>query len=150
VARLIAASLAPAQPTIAFRSSSKSGKSVQWSDATDVSDFVKDAAQANEFIVNIARAGAVNPTPSAGGTPTQEGDIETQISVEVPTFADRTRFLRRRLEVVGQEMKEMEGLKNMCDQEAHRSARRLAVTGFGLLVAYWGTVTRLTFWDLGW
>jgi hypothetical protein len=70
--------------------------------------------------------------------------------VLVPTFADRTRYLRRRLDYVNGRLKEMEGLKKTCDHEAHKGARRMAVSGFGVLVLYWGTVARLTFWDLGW
>jgi hypothetical protein len=109
---------------------------------------VRDAAQATEFSIHIARG---SPAP---GTPVrqdaQDGADEAQIRVDVPTFVDRTRFLRRRLEVVGREMQEMEGLKKLCDREAHRGARRLALGGFGVLVTYWGTVARLTFWDLGW
>jgi hypothetical protein len=44
----------------------------------------------------------------------------------------------------------MESLKRECDKEAHKGAKRMAVGGFGLLLAYWGTVFRLTFYDFGW
>ena len=70
--------------------------------------------------------------------------------MEVPSFADRTRFLRRRLARVEAELAQMETLKRTCDDAAHRGARRLAVGGFGMLLAYWGAVARLTFWDYGW
>jgi hypothetical protein len=70
--------------------------------------------------------------------------------VEVPTVADRTRFLRRRLDAINTQLAEMEALKRDCDKEAHRGARRMATAGFGVLAIYWGTVTRLTFWDYGW
>lgn len=94
------------------------------------------------------------------------------LDVKVPTFADRTKYLRKRLDYVNEEMNTMEGLKKLCDKEAHKGgfgrvssflcprgrltvcdcpgARRMAVTGLAMLVGYWGTVTRLTFWDLGW
>lgn len=139
VARLILSSFAPAQPRVTFRSVSPSGQTLEWSESTDVGDFIRDAARATEFMIHIM--------PEQGqGIPEEE----TVITVEVPTFADRTRFLRWRLQVVEGELKEMESLKTMCDRLAHKGARRMALTGFGILVAYWGTVARLTFWDYGW
>ena len=68
----------------------------------------------------------------------------------MPSFTDRTRFLRRRLARVEGTLAQMEALKRTCDAEAHRGARRVAVGGLGVLVAYWGAVARLTFWDYGW
>ncbi|EPQ50546.1 hypothetical protein GLOTRDRAFT_123551 [Gloeophyllum trabeum ATCC 11539] len=138
--RLIAASLAPASPDIAFRSrNSTRGQMFQWSDATDVGDFIRDAARQAEFEICIT-------VPKSG-----EGEAEeTVIKVEVPTFADRTRFLRRRLDAITRELERMEGLKRECDREAHRGARRVALGGFAMLVVYWGAVARLTFWDYGW
>lgn len=75
---------------------------------------------------------------------------ETVLTVQIPTFVDRTRFLRRRLEKVESKLEEMKVIKKRCDQEANRGARRLAVAGLGVLVAYWATVCRLTFWEFGW
>jgi hypothetical protein len=148
VARLIAASLSPADPTIAFRSSSRRGSHFQWSDATDVGDFVRDAAQVSEFRIHIARGQPVPGAPARDDA--AQGADEAEIRVEVPTLADRTRFLRRRLGIIGREMEQMEDLKKLCDHEAHRGARRLALGGFGGLLGYWIVVARLTFWDLGW
>jgi calcium uniporter protein, mitochondrial len=161
VSRLVLASLAPATPTISFRSTSpNTGAAFQWSDATDVADFVRDAASAREFRIHfsnvaIPAAGVgLNPPNSndaaEDNSKREDGMQDTTLEVEVPTFADRTRFLRRRLEIIGSELKDMETLKKKCDSEAHRSARRLAVGGLGMLVVYWGVVARLTFWDLGW
>lgn len=85
-----------------------------------------------------------------------EGEIkateieETVLSVQVPTFMDRTIFLRRRLGTVESRLEEMRVIKKRCDQEANRGARRMAVGGLGMLVVYWATVCRLTFWDFGW
>ncbi|TFK89411.1 hypothetical protein K466DRAFT_584650 [Polyporus arcularius HHB13444] len=136
VSRLILASLAPATPSISFQSKTPRGHTIQWSDSTDVQDFIRDAARTREFTVCIADPG--------------EDEPHTIIPVEVPTFADRTRFLRRRLAVVEEELAQMEALKQACDDEAHRGARRMALGGFGILVVYWGAVARLTFWDYGW
>ncbi|KAJ7704579.1 hypothetical protein B0H17DRAFT_1039985 [Mycena rosella] len=142
VSRLILASLAPATPNISFRSASSSGQQFQWSDSTDVGDFIRDAARAAKFSICIG----YDPTPS-----TNSGEkSEVMLSVEVPTVADRTRFLRRRLEYVETQLSGMEVLKRECDREAHRGARRMASAGFGVLAVYWGTVARLTFWDYGW
>lgn len=137
VARLILAQLAPATPSISFRSTTPSSRTLQWADSTDVGDFIRDAARATEFVVRI-------------GEDADSAEPRATIHVEVPSFADRTRFLRRKLSVVEEELREMEALKRACDREAHQGARRMAVGGLAMLVVYWGAVARLTFWDLGW
>lgn len=142
VSRLIAASLAPAMPNISFQSPAQPSRqqNFEWSDSTDIGDFVKDAARASEFSI------LVKYSPSG---PKGEETTKT-LTVQVPNFADRTRFLRRQLDRTTKQISQMEDLKKECDREAHRGAKRVAVGGFGLLVAYWGTVARLTFWDYGW
>jgi len=139
VSRLILASLAPATPNISFRSAPSSGQQFQWSDSTDVGDFIRDAARHAKFSICIGYDATENLDTS-----------EVTLDVEVPTVADRTRFLRRRLDYIGEQLKGMEALKRECDREAHRGARRMATAGFGVLAVYWGTVARLTFWDYGW
>ncbi|KAH6891800.1 hypothetical protein BKA70DRAFT_848080 [Coprinopsis sp. MPI-PUGE-AT-0042] len=169
VSRLIAMSLAPATPIISFRSTSSGGHAYQWSDSTDIGDFIRDAAHSSQFLICITyepsealkhsllhqeegRRIPVNPDSSTNPTDvgSKKGLVETVIEVQVPTFADRTRFLRRKLSQVEEQVKEMESLKQLCDNEAHRGARRMALTGFAALVSYWGAVARLTFWDYGW
>lgn len=166
VGSLIRASFFPASPVVSFRSHSSGGQAFQWSDSTDVGDFIRDAARSAQFFIcltyqpskeladtilkqNEEKIVQVN---KQGGTkdPNFCDTVETVIEVQVPTFADRTRYLRRRLKHVEQQIASMEELKLHCDKEAHRGARRMAVTGFGMLVAYWGGVARLTFWDYGW
>ncbi|KAH9903123.1 hypothetical protein C8Q73DRAFT_673069 [Cubamyces lactineus] len=136
VSRLILASLAPATPSVSFRSVTPRGYTIQWSDSTDVADFIRDAARTRQFTVCVTNPG--------------EDEPHTQIPVEVPSFEDRTRFLRRRLAIVEKELAHIEELKKECDAEAHRGARRMALGGFGILIVYWGAVARLTFWDFGW
>jgi len=121
--------------SLSFRSTSPSGRDFQYSDSTDVGDFIRDAARATKFSICIC---------------SDKSSEDTVIDVEVPTFADRTRYLRRRLDLVNTRLKDMEGLKKECDYEARRGARRVALGGFGILVVYWGAVARLTFWDFGW
>ncbi|KXN84346.1 hypothetical protein AN958_12700 [Leucoagaricus sp. SymC.cos] len=75
---------------------------------------------------------------------------ETEVQVEVPTFVDRTRYMRRGLALVEARLRDMGIIKTQCDREAHRGAKRLAVGGFAMLVVYWAVVARLTFWDYGW
>ncbi|KAF7343341.1 Calcium uniporter protein 5, mitochondrial [Mycena venus] len=131
--------LAPATPNISFRSAPSAGQQFQWSDSTDVGDFIRDAARHAKFAICIGY-----------DTADSESASEVTLDVEVPTVADRTRFLRRRLDYIGGQLKDMEALKVECDREAHRGARRMATAGFGVLAVYWGTVARLTFWDYGW
>ncbi|CCM06176.1 uncharacterized protein FIBRA_08418 [Fibroporia radiculosa] len=140
ISRLILASLAPATPTISFRGITPRGHNFQWADSTDVGGFIRDAARATEFSICIGGDGAK----------ADDEKLQTTIHVEVPTFADRTRYLRRRLKAIEKELRGMEDLKRSCDVEAHRGARRMAIGGLGGLVLYWGAVARLTFWDLGW
>ncbi|KAJ3864254.1 hypothetical protein EV359DRAFT_41432 [Lentinula novae-zelandiae] len=143
--RLILASLPRISengPSISFRStpstsSQQDSRQFEWSDSTDIGDFIRDAARAAEFSIHI--------TPDAS-----DGQQEQVITVRVPTFADRTRFLRRRLDAINHQLATMEGLKRECDREARKGARRMALGGFGMLVVYWAAVARLTFWDYGW
>ncbi|KAL1759532.1 hypothetical protein FB107DRAFT_270841 [Schizophyllum commune] len=145
VCRLISSELlrtAPAKvesrnssPRVEFHSTSPSGKISQWSDSTDVADFMRDAARVAKFSVVI-----VYPNSPE----------EQVIDVQVPSFASRTRYLRRRLAVIEAQLKDMDKIKRECDHLARRGARRMALGGFGLLVVYWGAVARLTFWDYGW
>ncbi|KAF8639158.1 hypothetical protein AX17_001646 [Amanita inopinata Kibby_2008] len=79
-----------------------------------------------------------------------EHETEVSLDIEVPTFADRTRFLRKRLAIVDGQLQKMESLKRKCDREAHHGARRVAIGIFGMLITYWAAVARLTFWDYGW
>ncbi|KAF4607790.1 hypothetical protein EYR40_000125 [Pleurotus pulmonarius] len=158
VSRLILASLAPSAPSISFQNRSTSGQNIQWSHSTDIGDFIKDAARQAEFSIHFKHEDDRSAAAQHDKDDTRDIDehknegehAETVIEVEVPTFADRTRFLRRRLEFVKERLREMEVLKKECDYEAHRGARRMALSGFGMLVAYWGLVARLTFWDFGW
>ncbi|KAJ3995319.1 hypothetical protein F5050DRAFT_1573813 [Lentinula boryana] len=143
--RLILASLPRRSETaisVSFRSSSPHHhRELEWSDSTDIGDFIRDAARASEFSIHF-----IPESDTAEGSK----EDEQTISVRVPTFADRTRFLRRRLDAINHQLTTMEGLKRECDREARKGARRMAVGGFGMLVVYWAAVARLTFWDYGW
>jgi calcium uniporter protein, mitochondrial len=94
-------------------------KFVRWSSSTEIGDFIRDAARGKEFAVEIE------------GAP-------KEIRVGVPSFNDRTHYLRVRLRKTSSKLATMASLKNECDHMAHRSAQRLALGGFGLLASWWG------------
>ncbi|KAG6911373.1 hypothetical protein DXG01_001044 [Tephrocybe rancida] len=140
ISQLILASIEPVTERITYRSTSSSGRSYKWSDSTDIGDFIRDVARSATFSICFTFSGT-----SHG--PNADDHI---IVVEIPKLADRTRFLRRRLEHIEKELQDMEDLKIECDHEAHKGARRMAMGGFGMLIVYWASVARLTFWDYGW
>ncbi|CAI7564533.1 unnamed protein product [Penicillium manginii] len=108
---------------------------VRWSQATEVGDFIRDAARAGEFIVTIE------------GAPAGLG----QIRVTVPSFNERTYFLRLRMRKLARRIQSIAEIKTKCDELAHRGAQRVAIGGFGILSVWWYSVYKLTFeTDLGW
>lgn len=105
---------------------------VRWSSSTEIGDFIRDAARGKEFAVEIEGAAR-------------------EIRVGVPSFNDRTHYLRTRLRKVSGKIMGMAAVKKECDIAAHKGAQRVAIGGAGLLVGYWYIVYRLTFeTDLGW
>ena len=108
---------------------------VRWSQSTEVGDFIRDAARARQFIVTIE------------GAPEGLG----QIRVTVPSFNERTYFLRLRLRKLSRRIQGIADIKHKCDTLAHRGAQRVAIGGFGILSVWWYSVYKLTFeTDLGW
>lgn len=106
---------------------------VRWSSSTEIGDFIRDAARGKEFAVEI------------------EGSSK-EIRVGVPSFNDRTYYLRVRLRKTSRSLEAMAQVKKECDALAHRSAQRLAMGGFGVLMSWWGAIYYLTFqtsygWD---
>lgn len=107
-------------------------KFVRWSSSTEIGDFIRDAARGKEFAVEIE------------GAP-------KNIRVGVPSFNDRTHYLRMRLRKTSKKLMQMAEVKRECDLAAHKSAQRVAMGGFGVLVGWWYLVYRLTFeTELGW
>ncbi|KAK4988890.1 hypothetical protein LTR50_003624 [Elasticomyces elasticus] len=105
---------------------------VKWSSSTEIGDFIRDAARGREFAVDIE--GAPNP-----------------IYVGVPSFNDRTYYLRMRLRKTAQRIASLADVKQECDRLAHKSAQRVAQGGFAVLMAWWASVYWLTFkTSLGW
>jgi calcium uniporter protein, mitochondrial len=105
---------------------------VRWSGSTEVGDFIRDAARGREFAIDI------------------EG-YDWELRVAVPSFNDRTYYMRIRLRKMSRRIDELAKIKSECDLLAHRGAHRLAKGGFGLMVGWWGVVYYVTFHtDFGW
>jgi hypothetical protein len=104
----------------------KDRKFVRWSASTEIGDFIRDAARGKEFAVEIEGAAR-------------------EIRVGVPSFNDRTHYLRQRLRKVARKILTMADIKKECDTAAHKSAQRYAVAGFGALAGWWYVVYLLTF-----
>jgi hypothetical protein len=97
-------------------------------------DFIRDAARGREFAIEV------------------EG-YHFEMRVGVPSFNDRTYYMRYRLRKMSREIDQLAGIKRECDLLAHRGAHRLAKGGFALLSGWWGVVYYVTFhtefgWDL--
>lgn len=107
-------------------------KFVRWSSSTEIGDFIRDAARGQEFAVEIESA-------------------PNDIRVGVPSFNERTYYLRQRLRKRSKEIASLAEIKKECDELAHKGAKRVAIGGFGILIGWWGLVFNLTFaTDLGW
>ncbi|RDA89164.1 hypothetical protein CP532_2207 [Ophiocordyceps camponoti-leonardi (nom. inval.)] len=105
---------------------------VRWSSSTEVGDFIRDAARGREFAIGI------------------EG-LERELRVAVPSFKDRTFYLRTRLRKMSLQIDQMSRVKKECDLLAHKGAHRLAKGGFAALAGWWGIVYYVTFHtDMGW
>lgn len=112
--------------------SSNEAKFVRWSSSTEIGDFIRDAAPVKKFLIEI------------------EGAPQS-INVVVPTFEDRSHYLRMRLRKISKRIATLADIKRECDAIAHRSAQRVATGGFVVMCAWWYIVYRLTFLtDLGW
>ncbi|KAF7561547.1 hypothetical protein G7046_g2592 [Stylonectria norvegica] len=105
---------------------------VRWSGSTEVGDFIRDAARGREFAIEI------------------EG-FDRELRVAVPSFKDRTYYMRMNLRRMSREIDAMAKIKSECDLLAHKGAHRLAQGGFAALATWWAIVYYVTFHtDAGW
>lgn len=107
---------------------------VRWSSSTEMGDFIRDAARGREFAIEV------------------EG-YNFEMRVSVPSFNDRTYYMRMRLRRMSRQIDDLAKIKKECDEIAKKSAHRLAQGGFGLMAGWWGIVYYVTFqtewgWDL--
>ena len=111
----------------------KGGKQefIRWAQCTEIGDFVRDVSRAREFIVTV-----------------EDGQ---EIPITVPTFEQRTLFLRMQLRKLSRRLRSTAGVKHECDTLAQRGAQRVALGGLFVLASWWCIVYILTFrTDLGW
>lgn len=109
-----------------------SARWVRWSGSTEVGDFIRDAARGREFAIDI------------------EGH-EGEVRVAVPSFQDRTHYMRMRLRRMSRRIDNMAKVKSECDLLAHKGAHRIAQGGFAALAGWWAVVYYVTFHtDMGW
>lgn len=105
---------------------------VRWSGSTEVGDFIRDAARGREFAIDI------------------EGHPR-ELRVAVPSFKDRTHYMRMRLRKMSRQIEQMSKVKSECDLLAHKGAHRIAQGGFAALAGWWGIVYYITFQtEMGW
>ncbi|KAL9943318.1 hypothetical protein ACHAPW_008950 [Verticillium nonalfalfae] len=105
---------------------------VKWSSSTEIGDFIRDAARGREFAVAI------------------EG-YDKELRVAVPSFNDRTYYMRVRLRKMSRRVESQAKIKQDCDELAHKAVHRIAQGGFAMLLGWWGTVYYVTFHtDAGW
>lgn len=107
---------------------------VRWSNSTEMGDFIRDAARGREFAIEV------------------EG-YHVEMRVSVPSFRDRTYYMRAQLRKMSRQIDELSRIKRECDLLAHKGANLLAKGGFALLTGWWGVVYYVTFhtefgWDL--
>ncbi|KAF3916515.1 hypothetical protein ABW20_dc0101429 [Dactylellina cionopaga] len=116
---------------------------VLWSGSTEVGDFVRDAAAGHEEEAKGLEGGFVIDI---------EGTVDKSgVWVTVPSFNDRTLYLRRRYGRITQEIEGQVEIKEKCDKLAHKTAQHVALGGFGGMIGWWGLVYFLTFnTSLGW
>lgn len=108
---------------------------VRWSHATEVGDFIRDASRAGEFMI------AIEGAPSG----------LDQIRITVPSFSERTYYLRMKLRRISDRIAKIAEIKHECDKLAHRGGQRVALAGLGVLASWWILVYKLTFCtSLGW
>lgn len=109
-------------PPITFHTCGHEDK--RWGPATGIGDFLREAARAGSFTIRLGRR---------------------PVTVKVPSFEDRTRFLRASLHVKTAKIERLAKVKNECDRLGKQSTRRVAFAGAGVLGVWWVTVGVLTF-----
>ncbi|KAK6538066.1 hypothetical protein TWF694_010954 [Orbilia ellipsospora] len=116
---------------------------VLWSGSTEIGDFVRDAAAGHEEEEQGLEGGFVIDI---------EGTLDKSgVWVSVPSFNDRTLYLRRRYGWITKEIEGLVGIKEKCDKLAHKTAQHVALGGFCGMISWWGLVYFLTFnTSLGW
>ncbi|CDZ96913.1 Coiled-coil domain containing protein 109, C-terminal [Phaffia rhodozyma] len=127
--RLIAAELPDGQVGRVEFKGFGTNSQVRWSDSTDIGDFIKQAAHVRSFTISLYPSSV----SSANSEAFKEGPINT-LEVSVPTFQDRTVYLRERLRQINKSLIQMGELKTLCDKEAKKGAKRVAFSGLVVIL----------------
>ncbi|MCO5549518.1 hypothetical protein L7F22_002990 [Adiantum nelumboides] len=142
--------------------------SKRWSPSTSIGDFMRDAARIGSFAIRLkppteedSRKAYEEQEDREGrkSAQSQKGEIEKNylqprsIQINVPSFEDRSRFLRSSLYNKTAEIERMAKIKADCDALARLTTRRFAIAGGVILGGWWVTVFSITFlsnwgWDL--
>lgn len=109
-------------PPITFHTSMQSKR--RWSPATGIGDFLREASRMGNFTISIG---------------------PRHVRVNVPTFEERTRFLRVSLQEKTRRIERLARVKDECDRIARRATQRYAFAGAGIMSSWWLTVGLLTF-----
>lgn len=109
-------------PAITFHTCAEEDK--HWSPSTGIGDFLREAARLGSFTIRIG---------------------QRAVPVQVPSFEDRTRFLRAFLRTKTAKIERLAKVKGECDCLAKRSTQRVAFAGAGVLGLWWVSVGVLTF-----
>lgn len=109
-------------PPITFHTWSHEDK--RWSPSTGIGDFLREAARAGSFTIRMGMR---------------------LVTVKVPSFEDRTRFLRASLHVKTAKIERLAKVKGECDRLGKKSTQRVAFAGAVVLGVWWVTVGVLTF-----
>ncbi|THH07826.1 hypothetical protein EW145_g3116 [Phellinidium pouzarii] len=115
-------------PPITFHTTPNINK--RWSPSTGIGDFLREAARVGSFTISIGAR---------------------RVDVNVPSFEERTRFLRASLHAKTEYIERLARVKGKCDHIARQATQRVAFAGAGIMGTWWVTVGVLTFnTDLGW
>jgi 4-hydroxybenzoate polyprenyltransferase len=132
---------------------SRASDSKRWSPSTSIGDFLRDAARIGSFAIRLKPPTHMDARKQESKEEEAKQIEPRNIVVSVPSFEDRTRFLRAALYAKTGEIERMAKLKGECDALARLTTRRFAVAGGVVLGGWWITVFSITFlsswgWDL--
>lgn len=133
---------------------SRATDSKRWSPSTSIGDFMRDAARIGSFAIRLKPPEEKDARQDDGDSSTEPHDLQPRnIVVSVPSFEDRTRFIRAALYSKTAEIERMARMKADCDALARLTTRRFAIAGGFILGGWWITVFSITFlsnwgWDL--
>lgn len=125
-------------PPITFHTSLQTGR--RWSPSTGIGDFLREAARVGSFVIRI---GADTDTNSNSKEPPR--NAARTIRVVVPSFEERTAYLRAALYAKMSRIEDLTKVKDECDRLARQATQRVAFAGAGMLGVWWVTVGVLTF-----